>query len=91
MSEKKSCAYYKAEERYAKLTITFFDDQKLAEIENVVNAIVENNKDFSPEIYISSFNDGARGYNLEINDDYDKTAGDYFDKIMIELGITECE
>lgn len=93
MSKTKPCieAYHEMEERYAMLEIKFFDKDQSSQInEAVIKAIKEF--EVSPDIVIehSNENENEGIYIVEFHDDYDRESGDFFEKIIQDLGIGRC-
>ena len=93
MSKTKACieAYHEMEERYAMLEIKFFDKEQSSQINK---AIVTAIKEFevSPDIMVEHDNDNPNEgiYLIEFHDDYDKESGEFFEKIIKDLGIGHC-
>jgi len=82
-------AEYRGEERYSKLSLAYAN----AEEEKKINdAIEEASAMFAikPQIYTSGISDGRKVIVVEYHDDYDRDAGEVFEKIMKKLDIKEC-
>ncbi|MBN2896928.1 MAG: hypothetical protein JXK05_13670 [Campylobacterales bacterium] len=82
-------AVYHGEERYSKLSLAFSEESQRLEIEE---AIAEATKGFKlePQIYTSDVSGGRKVLIVEFHDDFDREAGDIFDKILKSLGIECC-
>ncbi len=83
-------AIYHGEERYSKLSLAYKTEQEHQDIEK---AISEATKDFAltPQIYTTPVSNGKRVIVIEFHDDYDRNAGEIFDKMLNILGIECCE
>lgn len=90
MSACKMDAVFHLEERYSKVSIAYSTNGEKEEVERVVNEITSS-YDLKPNIYNSSISGGREVVVIEYNDDYDRIAGDIFEKIIKALGITDCQ
>ncbi len=83
-------AVYHGEERYSKLSLAYKTEEEHQDIEN---AITEASKGciLEPQIYTTPISKGRRVIVIEFHDDYDRTAGTVFDKMLKILGIESCE
>ncbi|MCF6201908.1 MAG: hypothetical protein L3J42_07295, partial [Hydrogenimonas sp.] len=77
------------EERYAKLEL-FYRTSK--EREKIMEALkgLSYRKECSVEISDIVENEGRGIVTIEFHDDYDKEAGEFFDKLIKRLGIERC-
>ena len=82
-------AEYKSEERYSKLSIVFDTKEEEDQVCSVVNEIVDENS-IKPEIYTCELPNNRKVLVIEYHDDYDRSSGPIFDKMMKTLGITHC-
>ncbi len=83
-------AVYHGEERYSKLSLAYKTEEEHQEIEN---ALTEARKGISlePQIYTTPVSNGKKVLVIEFHDDYDRNAGEIFDKMLKLLGIETCE
>jgi hypothetical protein len=82
-------AEYKSEERYSKLSIVFNTKEEEKKITSVINSIVDENA-MKPEIYTCDLPGSKKVLVVEYHDDYDRSSGPIFDKMMCNLGIEHC-
>ena len=82
-------ADFKSEERYAKISISFSTAEELQRIEA---ALAEAHKDVTLEesTYTTDISDGRKVFVVEYHDDYDREAGQVFERLMKILDIKEC-
>lgn len=82
-------ADFKSEERYAKISISYSNDEELKKIEA---AFAEASKGVNLEqnIYTTDISDGRKVFVIEFHDDYDREGGKVFNKLMDILDIKEC-
>jgi hypothetical protein len=89
---KKACikAIHEMEERYSKLIIEYYS---LEQKERIFNAIMDTIKEFniSPRQMIIPKDETSGEYCLEFHDDYDKSSGEFFEKLLKTLDISHCE
>jgi hypothetical protein len=83
-------AVYHGEERYSKLSLAYKTEEEHQEIED---ALTEARKGISlePQIYTTPVSNGKKVIVIEFHDDYDRDAGEIFDKMLKLLGIKTCE
>lgn len=82
-------AEYKSEERYSKLSIVFNTETEEEQVCSVVNTIVDENS-MKPEIYTCELPDNKKVLVIEYHDDYDRSSGPIFEKMMNQLNISHC-
>lgn len=82
-------AEYKGEERYSKLSLAYGTEEERQLIEKAISDITTQ-YDLTPQIYVSDIANGRKVLVIEYHDDYDRTAGAIFEKMMKQLGIKEC-
>ncbi|MEA2111927.1 MAG: hypothetical protein U9P71_07760 [Campylobacterota bacterium] len=83
-------AEYRAEERYAKLSLAFTTDEEYQQINDVV--IKETaTLDTQPQLYTSNISKGRRVLVIEYHDDNNREIGQVFEMIMKKLNITMCD
>lgn len=82
-------AEYKSEERYSKLSIVFTTKEEEDHVCSVVNSIVDEHS-ITPEIYTCDLPNNKKVLVIEYHDNYDRSSGSIFDKMMKNLGITHC-
>ncbi len=83
-------AEYRAEERYAKLSLAFTTDEEYQQINDVV-AEMTATLDTKPQLYTSNISNGRRVLVIEYHDDNNREIGQVFEKIMKKLNITTCD
>jgi hypothetical protein len=83
-------AYYRQEERYIGMNITYVDS---ADKVKIVDAVASNKNKYQvdPSVFESNKEDGSGGIYVEFNDDYDKDAGDFYEGVLKDLGVEKCE
>lgn len=92
-----NCSKIKAnvrmEERYAGMSLACGCDEVLKqEIINVIDE-VKKEMDVNPTIFDNPNKDfpEKEGFYIEFDDDYDRTAGEFFEKVLRKLKIDKCE
>ena len=83
-------AEYKGEERYAKLSLAYSTEDEHQRIEEAIKNYA-NSSDLEPQIYNSDVSNGRKVIVIEFHDDYDRQAGNIFEKMMKELKIKHCD
>jgi hypothetical protein len=82
-------AEYRAEERYSKLSLAYANEEEYEKINKVV-AEMSSLTSLVPSMYTSNISNGRKVLVIEFHDDYDREAGNVFNKIMKKLNITAC-
>lgn len=82
-------AEHKGEERYSKLSLAFETEEERQRIEKAISDNVPQ-CELTPQIYTSDIANGRKVIVIEFHDDYDRSAGAVFEKIMKQLNITKC-
>jgi hypothetical protein len=90
MNTSKIDAVYHAEERYSKLSLAYTTEAQRQQIENALST-AQDGCSLTPSIYTSSVTGDRHVIVIEYHDDYDRQAGQVFDKILDTLGITICQ
>ncbi len=83
-------AEYRAEERYAKLSLAFTTDEEYQRINEVVEEMTALCYS-KPQLYTSNISNGRRVLVIEYHDDNNREIGAVFEKIMKKLNITSCD
>ncbi len=89
MSQCNIVAVYHGEERYSKLSLAFMDESQRQEIEQAITEASQGIK-LEPQIYTGDVSGGKKVLVIEYHDDYDREAGEIFDKILAKLHIDCC-
>ncbi len=89
MSIKPIDAEYRGEERYAKISFAYSNDEQYQQIENAL-AVELKNCDLDHNIYGSDISNGRKVLIIEFHDDYDRQSGQILENLIKKLGITEC-
>ena len=82
-------AEYKSEERYSKLSFAFNTKEEEDQICLVVHSIIDNDE-IKPQIYSCDLPNNKKVIVIEYHDDYDRTSGPIFEKMIKNLGISHC-
>ncbi len=82
-------AEYKGEERYSKLSLAYATEEECQQINDAIKEITPSCS-LTPSIYNSDVSGGRKVIVIEYHDDYDREAGDVFEKLMTKLGIDKC-
>ncbi len=90
MSECSIDAEYRAEERYAKLSLAFKTDEEYQRINDAV-AEMTSALDTKPQLYTSNISNGRKVLVIEYHDDNNREIGQVFENIMKKLNITSCD
>ncbi len=83
-------ADYKGEERYTKISLAYDTDEQYKEINRALAAIHEEHK-LDRSVYLTESSSGRKVIVIEYHDDYDREAGEIFEKLMKMLDIGRCE
>jgi len=83
-------AYHEMEERYARLVIEYFTLEQKELIFHATNDLIKELKSY-PSQTMQPKGEFQGEFTLEFNDDYDKEAGVFFEKIIQKLNINKCE
>jgi len=82
-------ADFKSEERYAKISISYSNEEELHTIENALKEASEG-VTLEQSTYTTDITHHRKVFVIEYHDDYDREAGVVFEKLMHILGIKEC-
>jgi hypothetical protein len=82
-------AEYKGEERYTKISLAYSNE---AQYQQINEALAEANKgyDLEQNVYTCDIAGGRKVVVIEYHDDYDREAGEIFEKLMKILKIDHC-
>lgn len=88
----KACikVHHEMEERYARLVIEYFNREQKEQIFDTTNELIKTFQIF-PTQTMTPKGEFAGEFCLELHDDYDKDAGDFFEALIKKLGIDHCE
>jgi len=85
------CAVVRMEERYLRLTIEYNNQESKKQIDDVVSKI-EKETNLFPSVTRRSIGADAGNYSIEFDaGSGDREAGDFFEKVIKELNITQCD
>lgn len=86
-------AYFRREERYEGLQVVF--DKRTSNREEVLKAIEDLKEEMGliPEIFENCYEDDPNrcAFYIEFSDDYDRKAGEFFERLLNRLGIEHAE
>lgn len=82
-------AEYRGEERYSKLSLAYANSDEEKQINDAIEEVTSQYS-IKPQIYTSGISDGRKVIIVEYHDDYDRDAGEIFEKLMKKLDIKEC-
>ena len=86
-------AYYRREERYEGLQLVYGESSELKD--EILKAIesVKNRTGLSPAVFENVNKDdlSKQAIYMEFNDDYFKDGGEFFEELLKELQIDECQ
>jgi hypothetical protein len=83
-------AEYRAEERYAKLSLAFANDDEYQLINDAVEEMTAL-LTVQPQLYTSNISNGRKVLVIEYHDEDHREVGEVFEKIMKKLNITSCD
>ncbi len=83
-------ADYKGEERYTKISIAYDTEEQYKEINQALANVHEEHK-LDRSVYLTESSSGRKVIVIEYHDDYDREAGEIFEKLMKILNINRCE
>ena len=83
-------ADYKGEERYTKITLAYDTNEQYKEINAALAQIHEEHK-LDRSVYLTENSMGRKLIVIEYHDDYDREAGEIFEKLMKMLNIEQCK
>ncbi|NOQ31237.1 MAG: hypothetical protein GQ570_08955 [Helicobacteraceae bacterium] len=83
-------AEYHGEERYSKLSIAYTGTEEEAAINTAIE-VCSKGCSIMPNIYGCDISNGRKVIVIEYQDDYDREAGDVFEKILKHLDIKLCD
>ena len=82
-------ADFKSEERYAKISLAYSNDEQYKEINNAIEE-AHMDLDLDINIYETDISNGRKVVVIEYHDDYDRKCGDVFENMMKILKIDHC-
>ena len=82
-------ADFKSEERYAKISISYSNNEELQKIEEAF-AVACKECSLEENTYTTDITGGRKAFVIEYHDDYDREGGKVFNKMMELLDIKEC-
>jgi len=82
-------AEYKGEERYTKISLAYSTPDQYKQINEALEE-VHQDANIQQSIYLSDLSNGRKVVVIEYHDDYDRKAGDIFEKLMVRLEIDHC-
>ena len=82
--------HHEMEERYSRLVIEYFTLEQKEQIFHATNELIKALKLF-PAQTIMPKGEFHGEFSLEFSDDYDKSSGEFFEKIIKKLNIDKCE
>ena len=82
-------ADFKSEERYAKISISYSNNEELQKIEEAF-AVACKECSLEENTYTTDITGGRKAFVIEYHDDYDREAGEVFDSMLKTLGIDKC-
>lgn len=83
-------ADYKGEERYTKISLAYDTDEQYKEI-NAALAKIHEDYRLDRSVYLTTGSNGRKIIVIEYHDDYDREAGEIFEKLMKMLNIERCQ
>ena len=86
----KTKAHVQMEERYARLELDYYNLKEKRNICNTITDLIEKHH-ISPQITICPTTTTTGECVIEFHDDYDKKAGDFFEELLKELKIKNCD
>lgn len=89
MSVKCIDAEYKGEERYTKISLGYSSEEQYNQINEALEE-AHKGHDFEQNIYTTDVADDRKVIVVEYHDDYDREAGEIFEKLMKILKIDHC-
>ena len=84
------CADVKMEEGYMRMSVEFNNDESRDRIHNAITCVEKEMKIF-PSVIRRNIDEHAGNFSIEFGDDgIPRDAGEFCEKVMKELGITNC-